>query len=402
VVTDIAAQSNIPDELLAHGSARVEWIRSRMPVMQSICDEFEKTLPFRGRKIGVSLHIEPKTAVLLEVLQSGGADIIATGNFGTTQDDVVAHLESLGMTMFGRCDDSFDVHRGNVVNVMKSRPDIVLDNGADLYAECARSGVASMIVGGTEETTSGGNRLRSELKTAVRFPVIVINDSPLKAIGENKHAVGQSIVESFMRITNFMVNSRRVVVVGYGWCGRGIAQYFRALGAKVAIVEVDEIKALEAAFDGYRVGRMEDFLAWSEVFITATGEDRVITGEHFGKMSDGAVLVNAGHFPWEIDVDRLRKMAVSSVPIDATMERIDMPNGRHVILIANGRMMNLSGHAPKGNSVASIDLGFALQALSLERIAMTENNLLPGTQPVPDDIDRRICRMFMAVLGSDM
>ena len=394
--TQAQSDCNVAD---GQGSARVGWIRSRMPLMQEIREEFGKTMPFEGHQVGVSLHIEPKTAVLLEVLQAGGAEIVATGNFGTTQDDITVHLRSLGMKVFGRRDDSYGAHQNNVENVMKASPDILLDNGADLAAEAVRRGVVNTIVGATEETTSGGNRLRNELKSAVTFPSIVINDSPLKAIGENKHAVGESIVESFMRITNFMINARRFVVVGYGWCGRGIAHYFRAFGGKVAIAEIDEIKALEACFDGYRVGRVEDFLGWGEVFVTATGQDRVLTADHINMMSDGAVLLNAGHFPWEIEVGQLREMATGSTPIDDAMDRIDLPSGRHVVLIANGRMMNLSGHAPKGNSIASMDLGFALQALSLERIAEGKG-LVGGAQPVPDDINRRICRMFMDAVGS--
>ena len=381
------------------GSARVGWIRSRMPLMREVREKFEETIPFEGRRIGVSLHIEPKTAVLLEVLRAGGAEIVATGNFGTTQNDIVAHLQSLGMTVYGCREDSYDAHQNNVENVMRGGPDVLLDNGADLAAEAVRRSVVNRIIGATEETTSGGNRLRNELKSAITFPSIVINDSPLKAIGENKHAVGESVVESFMRITNFMINARRFVVIGYGWCGRGIAQYFRAFGGKVAIVEIDEIKALEACFDGFRVGRMEDFLEWGEVFMTATGEDRVLTTDHINLMSDGAVLLNAGHFPWEIEVGKLREMANASTPIDDAMDRIDLPNGRHVVLIGNGRMMNLSGHAPKRNSIASMDLGFTLQALSLERI-VEGKGLVGGAQPVPDDINRRICRMFMDAIGS--
>ena len=398
-MNDTAQAQSDRKALKERGSARVGWIRSRMPLMREVRAEFEKAMPFEGRRIGVSLHIEPKTAVLLEVLQAGGAEIVATGNFGTTQDDVVAHLQSLGMTVYGCREDSYDAHQNNVEDVMKGGPDILLDNGADLAAEAVRRGVVNRIIGATEETTSGGNRLRNELNSAITFPSIVINDSPLKAIGENKHAVGESVVESFMRITNFMINARRFVVVGYGWCGRGIAQYLRAFGGKVSIVEIDEIKALEACFDGYRVGSMEDFLEWGEVFVTATGEDRVLTSDHVNMMSDGAVLLNAGHFPWEIEVGKLRETAIGITPIDDAMDRIDLSNGKHVVLIANGRMMNLSGHAPKGNSIASMDLGFALQALSLERV-VEGRGLFGGAQPVPDDINRRICRMFMDAIGS--
>ncbi|MDE0346969.1 MAG: adenosylhomocysteinase, partial [Boseongicola sp.] len=221
------------DEPARQGASRVEWIRSRMPLMKSVREEFERSRPFEGHRIGVSLHIEPKTAVLLEILQAGGADIVGTGNFGSTQDDVAAWLRTLGMEVLGRRDDTFDSHQRNLEDVMDANPDVLLDNGADLAAEAVRRGATGTIIGATEETTSGGNRLRGEIEDRLTFPCIVINDSPLKAIAENRHAVGQSVVESFMRITNLMIPGRRFVVAGYGWCGRGIAQCFRAFGGKV-------------------------------------------------------------------------------------------------------------------------------------------------------------------------
>ncbi|MDE0521345.1 MAG: adenosylhomocysteinase [Boseongicola sp.] len=387
------------DEPARQGASRVEWIRSRMPLMRSVREEFEKSRPFQDLRIGVSLHIEPKTAVLLEVLQAGGADIVGTGNFGSTQDDVAAWLRTLGIEVLGRRDDTFDAHQRNLEGVMDAKPDVLLDNGADLAAEAVRRGVAGSIIGATEETTSGGNRLRGEIGDRLTFPCIVINDSPLKAIAENRHAVGQSVVESFMRITNLMIPGRRFVVAGYGWCGRGIAQCFRAFGGKVAIVEIDEIKALEACFDGCRVGRLEDFLDWGEVFVTATGARHAITAGHARRMTDGAVLMNAGHFPWEIEVDGIRAAATGARTMGDAVERLDLHGGRHIVLVAEGRMVNLAGHAPKGNSIASMDLGFTLQAFSLQRL-LDGRALAAGAQPVPDDINRRICRMMMEAMGS--
>jgi len=210
-------------ELAARGAARIAWIRSRMPLLAAARTEFARTRPFAGHRIGMSLHLEPKTAVLLETLEAGGAEIVATGNHGSTQDDVVAHLRGAGMTVHGRRDDTLDEHHANLAKVLDATPDILLDNGADLAAGIVARGAAARILGGTEETTSGGDRLRGELAGRIPFPVVVINDSLLKAIGENKHAVGQSVVESFMRLTNLMVPGRRFVVAGYGWCGRGVA-----------------------------------------------------------------------------------------------------------------------------------------------------------------------------------
>ncbi len=255
------------------------------------------------------------------------------------------------------------------------------------------------MIGGTEETTSGANRLRRELAGRVDFPVIVINDSLLKAIGENKHAVGQSVVESFMRITNLRVPGRRFVVAGYGWCGRGIAHYLRALGGKVAVVEIDELKAFEAAMDGYRVDDIRNLAEWAEVVHHG---DRAAGCRHLRGASNccptGTVLANAGHFPWEIDVDALYAMATTVTELDAAIEQVDLPSGRRLTLLANGRMMNLAGREPKGNSIESMDLGFLLQSLSLERVATDTASLTPGAQPVPDDIDREIARRMLGAM----
>jgi len=388
-------------EFLERGAARTRWIRSRMPLLAAVREQFAERRPFAGRRVGMSLHVEPKTAVLLEVLAAGGAEIVATGNHGSTQDDIVAFLRSRGMTVFGARDDTLEQHEANVAAVVASRPDLLLDNGADLAAGVVAAGTATDVVGGTEETTSGGIRLRSELAGRIPFPTIVINDSALKAIGENRHGVGQSVVESIMRITNLMIPGRRFVVAGYGWCGRGIAQYLRAFGGRVAVAEIDELKAFEAALDGYRVADLGELAEWGEFFVTATGHPGIITDEIVDRMPSGAVLANAGHFPWEIDVEALYGRATEVTELDTAIERIDLPGGRHVILLASGRMVNLAGREPKGNSLEAMDLGFLLQSLSLERVATASSTLAPGAQPVPDDLEREIARRFVRALGAD-
>ncbi|MFE0017325.1 adenosylhomocysteinase [Mesorhizobium sp. NPDC059054] len=393
------SQDMTQTDLLERGRLRTEWIRSRMSLLAGLRSEFETVRPFAGRRIGVSLHIEPKTAVLLEVLHTGGAEIVGTGNHGSTQDDIVAFLKSQGIGIIGRRDDTLAEHHANLGRILDAAPDILLDNGADLAAGAVARGMAGSILGGTEETTSGGDRLRGELGGKIPFPSIVINDSPLKQIGENKHAVGQSVVESFMRITNLMVPGRRFCVIGYGWCGRGIAQYLRALGGRVAVVEVDEIKALEAALDGFRVAALDTLAPWAEVFITATGRNGVLPAHVAGAMRNGAVLANSGHFPWEIDVEGLRAQAVKTTSLDEALERLDFSDGHHLILVADGRMFNLAGREPKGNSIESMDLGFMLQALSLERV-VSGTGLVPGAQPVPDDINRRIAKLMVEAMGS--
>jgi adenosylhomocysteinase len=388
------------DELASRGASRIEWIRSRMPLLADAKAAFASSTPFVGHRIGMSLHLEPKTAVLLEVLAAGGAEIVATGNHGSTQDDIVAFLKSQGMTVFGTRDDTLDRHHENIAAVLDSAPDILLDNGADLAAGVVARGTAASILGGTEETTSGGNRLRGELVGLIPFPVIVINDSLLKAIGENKHAVGQSVVESIMRITNLRIPGRRFVVAGYGWCGRGIAQYLRAMGGRVAVAEIDELKAFEAAMDGYRVDSLENLASWAEVMVTATGQPDVVTPAILDRLESGTVLANAGHFPWEIDTAALYASATATRTLDEGIERVELPDGRHLVLLAGGRMVNLAGRAPKGNSLESMDLGFLLQSLSLERVTTSPALLERGAQAVPDDIDREIARRMIRAMAA--
>lgn len=391
----------VATSMKSQGARRLDWTASNMRLLAELGEEFEAERPFEGLTIGVSLHIEPKTGALFQVLRAGGAEVVATGNLGTTQDDISAALAERGIRVYGRRADSPEEHMQNVRRVLEHRPQLLLDNGADLAALVCREGVLEPehVLGGTEETTSGGYRLRTELRDRVPFPVIVINDSPLKLIVENKHAVGQSVIESFMRITNLMIPGRRFVVFGYGWCGRGIAKYLRSLGGRVGVVDTDPIKGLEAAIDGFEVPEMERALAWGSAFITATGHPAILRAEHFELLCDGAVLANAGHFDFEIDVPALRATAKETTEPEPAVEELLLGNGRRVRLISGGRMFNLGGVAPKGNSVESMDLGFTLQALSLARLATDRSALVPGAQPVPRDIDEDAARRMLGRLA---
>jgi adenosylhomocysteinase len=375
---------------------RILWTASNMALLDAIGKEFADTQPFDGLRIGISLHIEAKTAVLLEVLKLGGADVVAAGNYGTTQDDVVVYLIDHGIDARGANADDRATHLGVVDSIVEASPDILLDNGADLVARVITSD--RTVLGGTEETTSGHMRLNAEFGDAVSFPVIVINDSPLKAIAENKHAVGQSTYESFCRITNLMPQGKRFLVVGYGWCGRGIAQNLRANGAQVSVAEVDEIKTLEAALDGFEVGTVIDLIEDADVVFTATGAVNVIGRDALEVCQSGVVLANAGHFPTEIDVDTIEELTVEHIPLGEALKRHVFGDGRFVDLVTGGRMLNLSGPHPKGNSIESMDLGFAMQARSLERVALRHADLPSGPQPVPDDINRSLARAFVEAM----
>ena len=339
-----------------------------------------------------------KTAVLLLALKAGGADIVATGNYGTSQDDVVAYLNDQGIDARGSGSDSLERHLRHVDSVLDSNPDILLDNGADLARRVIDRGLA--VLGGTEETTSGHNLLAGELAPRVNFPIIVINDSPLKALVENKHAVGQSTYESFCRHTNLMPQGKRVMVAGYGWCGRGIAQYMRANGCEVTVAEIDEIKALEAALDGFRVSDVATLIADADVAITATGVAGVIGADELSGAPNGLLLANAGHFPTEIDVPALNAVTAERIPLGGALARHVLADGRSIDLIAEGRMLNLAGSQPKGNTIESMDMGFAMQARSLERVARDHASLPHGAQPVPDDINRALAREFTRQMGT--
>ena len=377
---------------------RMLWTSTNMALLSRIATEFGTTRPFAGRRIGVSLHLEVKTAVLLLALKAGGADIVATGNYGTTQDDTVAYLNEQGIDARGTRSDSLERHLRHVDSVLDSNPDILLDNGADLARGAIERGLTPL--GGTVETTSGHNLLAGELAPRVNFPVIVINDSPLKALVENKHAVGQSVYESFCRLTNLMPQGKRVMVAGYGWCGRGIAHYMRANGCEVAVAEIDEIKALEAALDGFRVSDVATLIGDADVAITATGADLVIGADELRQAPSGLLLANAGHFNTEIDVPALDAETTERIPLGDGLARHVLADGRTIDLIAEGRMLNLAGSQPRGNSIESMDMGFAMQARSLERVALDHASLPYGAQPVPDDINRALAREFTRQMGN--
>ena len=383
----------------AVAEGRIAWARRRMPVLGDALAEVARLRVFDGLTIGFRLHLEPKTAVLVEGLLAGGARVVAMGNEGTTQFGTAEVLADLGCEVLDRPGDGKSEVRAHLGRIAAAGPDLVLDNGAELIEACIRAGRPPR--GATEETTSGAFRLREALAGAVEFPVIVINDSPLKAIVENKHGVGESVVDAIVRATNMSLHKKRVVVFGYGWCGRGIALYARGRGADLTVVEPDPIKALEAAMDGFDVAGSEKAARTADVVITATGRERVVGYELIETMPDGVLLANAGHTDAEIEVLRLEQEAPGEL-VAPSLDAHQLPGGRTVFLLARGRIVNLAAAGGTGNPIEAMDLGLTLQARSLAALAASGRDFPPGSQPVPRWINDQTATAMLESMGQGL
>src|SRR6266480_1487902 len=376
-------------------TSRIDWVRANCRLLLGIADEFAATQPFQDLTIGTGIHLEPKTVALLLTLKAGGARVVSTGNLNSTQPDAVEYLRAQGIEVVGdRTTDELQ-HDEYLRRVLAATPHLLLDNGGDLFARYLDEPYERLL-GGTEETTSGRMRL-STLRSRLTRPILVINDSPIKQFAENRHAVGQSVLESFLRITNRATNGRNVLVFGYGSVGRGIAASFRNAFASVAVVEPDPVLRLEANFDGFQVPDRATGLRHADVVITATGAQDVITEADLDILRHRAVLINAGHFPAEIAVDRIladprvtgRRDGPEGI---TTLELID---GREIHLLTGGHMVNLGGPRPLGNSIESMDLGFALQARCLEAIARGRASPEDVVVPVPAWINALVAEAFL-------
>jgi adenosylhomocysteinase len=366
---------------------RIAWTRMNMPLLAALRDEYADERPLAGRRLGMCLHVEPKTAVLVEVLLAGGCEIALTGSPATTDDSTAAFLAGLdGIDVWAAKADDAQAHAAHIERILDWGPDLLLDNGADLIAGSVVRGLD--VVAATEETTSGANRLKSELSGRVPFPVVVIDDSPLKRLIENTYGVGPTVVEGFMRATNLLVAATTFCVVGYGACGRGVARALRGDGATVFVVDRDPVKALEAAFDGMLVRELPDALPQADVVITVTGSTGIIGREQLPLLRDGALLANAGHFS-EIDLDALG-------PGEQLTDQVSQ-HGR-VRLLGRGEMLNLT--AATGNQIQVMDLGFALQAHSLRALVRDPSAFATGPQPVPRPIDDDVARGMLASLSA--
>ncbi len=377
-------------------AGRMTFVADHMSILGAIASRFATERPFDGMTVATRIHLEPKTGVLLQALAAGGARVVAMGNKATTDDATAQYLIDRGIEVFGaRADDDATI-QAHMLQLVASKPDLLLDNGAEIIDLLVTADQS--VQGATEETTSGAITLRGPLAGRVPFPVLVINDSPLKAIVENKHGVGQSVIESIRSATNLLLHRRRLVVIGYGWCGRGIAQYGRAAGADVVVIEPDPIKALEAAMDGFQVSTLDIQAPLGHLFVSATGHPSVITVAHMEQMKTNAVLANAGHFDNEIDMIGLRSVAEPS-DRGADITRYRFPGGTAIDLIAEGRMVNLAVTGSRGNSIEIMDLGFSLQAMCLERLAIDPARCAVGDQPVPADIDDWVAAAMVAELS---
>lgn len=373
-------------------SSSVRWALKHMPLTAAAVEEAAPLLA--GRRLAMCLHVEPKTAALVTLLARAGVEITLTGSPGTTHDDVAAALRDLGVVVHTRRADDEADHARNVAAVLACEPDLTLDNGADLTLSLVASGTPAGYLGGTEETTTGGLRLR---EAAVRHPVVVINDSRLKLLVENEFGVGQSVVQGFLNATNLMVPGMRAAVLGYGPCGKGVADTLARLGARVAVCDTDPMRALQAILDGHRVGSAVEVLADAQAVFTATGAPGVVGAGELAALADGALIAGVGHFAWEIDAAALRAATVRTVEYGSPGRRVGhvLADGREVVVLDRGRMLNLT--AANGNSIQAMDLGLTLQVRSLAAVAA--GGLAAEVQPVPAPVEHRIATDLVAELA---
>jgi adenosylhomocysteinase len=388
--------------LASEGKLRIEWADRQMPVVASIRVRFARTRPLRGLRIAACLHVTSETANLARALQAGGAVVaLCASNPLSTQDEVAASLvRHHRIGVFAVCGENRASYYRHINAALDLRPQITLDDGADLVSTLHSKRRAQMteLLGGTEETTTGVIRLRSlEKRGLLGYPIIAVNDAQTKHLFDNRYGTGQSTIDGIIRATNLLLAGRKVVVAGYGWCGRGVATRARGMGAQVVVTEVDPLRALEAVMDGYAVVPMAQAAAEGDVFITLTGDIAVITREHFLRMKDGAILANSGHFDVEIDIAALRKLAKKTRFVRSGIEEFTLRNGRRLYLLAQGRLVNLA--AAEGHPATVMDMSFANQALSVAHLARRGKSLEKRVYSVPAEIDRQVAALKLAALA---
>lgn len=389
-------------ETATGGRYRIEWAEKEMPVLRAIRERFAKEKPLAGVRIAACLHVTTETANLMHTLQMGGADIVlCASNPLSTQDDVAAslvvHYEIPVYAIKGEDDQTYYAHLSAALD---HKPHITMDDGCDLVSTIhkSRRELLEDIVGGTEETTTGVIRLRAMAKEGeLAFPVIAVNDSNTKHMFDNRYGTGQSTIDGIVRATNILLAGRTVVVAGYGWCSRGIADRARGLGANVIVTEIDPMRALEALMDGFRVMPMEEAAAIGDVFVTATGDINVLDSHHFARMKSGAIMCNSGHFNVEINIKALRAMSGEEPRLVRPFVEEYRINGKSLYLLGEGRLINLA--AAEGHPASVMDMSFANQALAAEYMIRYGKNMTPNVYTIPEDIDREIARLKLESMG---
>ncbi len=394
---------DIKDITLADaGLDRILWADRDMPVLASIRQRFEKEKPLQGIRIGACLHVTTETANLMRTLKAGGADVtLCASNPLSTQDDTAAALvKHFEISVYAIKGENTQTYYEHVDAVIDTLPQITMDDGADVVGRIheTRTDALETIIGGTEETTTGVIRLAAMAKQgALKYPIIAVNEAKTKHFFDNRYGTGQSTLDGIIRATNRLLAGRTLVVSGYGWCGRGVAMRGRGMGAQVIVCEVDPLKALEAIMDGFRVMPAVEAAALCDVWVTVTGDLNVIDGPMFENMKDGAIICNSGHFNSEINIPWLEENATEHKTLRPFVEEYTLPNGRKVVLLAEGRLVNLS--CAEGHPASVMDMSFANQALCAEFMAKHADEMDPDCYDVPADIDNAIARLKLETLG---
>jgi adenosylhomocysteinase len=398
---DIADPSLAPE-----GAARIAWAGEQMPVLARIRERFEQQRPLDGVRIAACLHVTAETANLVLTLVAGGAKAaLCSANPLSAQDDVASALVSdHGVEVRAVYGEDLETYAEHIHALLSGAPQITIDDGADLLVTAHELGGDALrgLIGGTEETTTGLVRLRRlEEQGKLACPVLAVNEARAERALNDRHGTGQSAIDGIVRASHVLLAGQTVVIVGYGWAGQGIAERARGAGAAVIVCEIDPLRALEARMAGYQVMPAIEAAARGDIFITVTGSRRVLGGEHFERMKDGALLANAGHFDVELDLDELRRLATAGVrAVRPLVEQYVLSDGRRLNLLAHGRVVNLA--AAEGHPAAVMDVSFALQALSVEELVLRRDELTAGVHPVPASIDREVARLKLSALGVEI
>ena len=391
--------------LAEEGVRRIEWADQNMPVLAAIRDRFESDQPLAGFRISACLHVTTETANLARTLKAGGADVVlCASNPLSTQDETAAALvEEYDVSVFAIKGEDNDTYYQHIEAAVDHKPQITMDDGADVIGvlHAHRREQLGDVIGGTEETTTGVIRLKAlERDGALGFPIIAVNEAKTKHLFDNRYGTGQSTVDGIIRATNKLLAGSKFVVAGYGWCGRGVANRARGMGAHVIVTEIDPMKAIEAVMDGFEVLTMERAAEIGDIFVTATGNKGVLRAEHMERMKDGAILANTGHFNVEIDIPPLRAMAVETREARNLVDEFTLADGRKLYLLADGRLVNLA--VAEGHPAQVMDMSFANQALAAEFIVGNAASLERKVYDVPEDIDNEIARLKLETMGVDI